>query len=216
MFVMFVKALFILIRTVTDHLHVVVMAVVGVVLQVLTGEHHGVPQLLLLTAGRALAEAKQVLTGTEVDVSTARRVGGHQHHLGTTGLTHLDGDFGVRIDKSGIDGVGSDLVVFTFLLQPGSIGAAAGQILHTVGVDIKLVMGGVHWVVEQILGGHNAVVHLDGPHVLTLAGLLALQAGPGPGPDLGVAVYGGADVKRSIMVLQVIVTLGTPPTSSKT
>ena len=68
MFVMLVKALLILLRTVTGHLHVVVMAVVGVLLQVLTGEHHGVSQLLLLTAGRALAEAEQVLAEAEVDV----------------------------------------------------------------------------------------------------------------------------------------------------
>ena len=126
MFVMFVKALFILLRTVTGHLHVVVMAVVGVVLQVLTGEHHGVSQLLLLTAGRTLAEAEQVLTGAEVDVATARRVGGHQQQLWRAGLTDLDGDFGVRIDKLGIDGVGSNLIVFTFLLQSGSVRAAAG------------------------------------------------------------------------------------------
>ena len=67
MFVMLVKALFVLLRTVTGHLHVVVMAVVGVLLQLLGGEHQGVPQLLLLTAGRALTEA-------EVDVATAWRL----------------------------------------------------------------------------------------------------------------------------------------------
>ena len=127
MFVMFVKALFILLRTVTGHLHVVVMAVVGVVLQLLSGEHQGVPQLLLFTAGRSLTEAEQVLAEAEVDVATARRVGGHQQPLGSaSGVRDLDGDFGVRIDKLGIDGVGSNFIVFTFLLQPGSVRAAAG------------------------------------------------------------------------------------------
>lgn len=186
MFVMFVKALFVLLRTVTCHLHIVVMAVVGVVLLLLSGEgeHQGVPHLLLLTAGRALTEAEQLLT--EVDVATALRLGGH---LGGGVVTDLDGDFGVRMNKLGVDGVGSNLIVLTLLLQPGSIHAATGEILHTVGLDIKLVMGGVHWVVKQILGGHDAVVHLDGPHVLALAGLLALQAGPVPWSDLGVAVH---------------------------
>ena len=183
---MFVKALFVLLRTVTCHLHIVVMAVVGVVLLLLSGEgeHQGVPHLLLLTAGRALTEAEQLLT--EVDVATALRLGGH---LGGGVVTDLDGDFGVRMNKLGIDGVGSNLVVLAFLLLPSYIHAAAGQILHTVGMDIKLVMRGVHWVVKQILGGHDAVVHLDGPHVLALAGLLALQAGPVPWSDLGVAVH---------------------------
>ena len=184
---MFVKALFILLRTVTGHLYIVVMAVVRVVLQLLRREHQGVPQLLLFTAGGALAEAEQVLTGAEVDVAAAGGVRGHQHLWGGV-LTDLDGDFGVRMNKLGIDGVGSNLVVLAFLLRSSYIHAAAGQILHTVGMDIKLVMRGVHWVVKQILGGHDAIVHLEGPHVLALTGLLALQAGSGAGSDLGIAV----------------------------
>ena len=104
-------------------------------------------------------------------------------------VTDLEGDFGVRINKLGVDGVGGNLVVLTFLLQPGSVHAATSHVLHTVGMNIKLVVGGVHGVVKQILGGHDAVVHLDGPHVLALAGLLALQAGPVPWSDLGVAVH---------------------------
>ena len=108
MFVMFVKTLFVLLRTLTGHLHVVVMAVVGVVLQLLRVEHQGVPQLLL-TAGRALTEAEQVLA----DVATARRLGGHHHHLwsrgGGGGVSDLQGNLGVRIDKLGVDGEGNNL-----------------------------------------------------------------------------------------------------------
>ena len=49
-------------------------------------------------------------------------------------------------------------------------------------------MRGVDWVVKQILGGHDTVLHLDGPHVLALAL-------PVPWSDLGVAVHGGAHVE---------------------
>ena len=95
-------------------------------------------------------------------------------------------------------------LVFILLLQSGSACASAGEILHTVRMNIQLVMRRVDWVVEKILGRHDTVLHLDGPHVLALAL-------PVPWSDLGVAVHGGAHVEGGVVVLvalQVVVALG--------
>ena len=174
---MLLHTLLLLLLTIAGHVHVVIIAV-GVVLHLLRTEDARPPGRLGLSAGHGLSEAEEVLAGIEVEV------------VGLS-VTDLDRDFRVGTDKSGVESVGSNPVVLVLLSTPG----------------VQLTVRGVDRMVKQILGRHDAVLHLDGPHVLALTRPLS-------GSDLGVAR--GGDVEGGVVILQVIIALGGSPRSAET